>query len=432
MKKNRILLLAALSIGFTACDYNEKYFEGFDEPKAESASKYTVEYTEKTFKEGESAKDEIIPWLNKKYFTCAEGSMASVSYQQEKTEIQEVVALDVDLERNVITKDPTDIYGWLNYATQGEVLWYDGSYSSNTYTEVSAYGAEGEVEAWFISPKVKIEEGDVLSFDAAFRYYAGDALAVYISDDFQGNQGSITNKNTHWDDVTVNFDIAGNESQNLVSVGEMPLDVYAGKSVYIAFVYRGSASGVTTTVQLDNILIKGQRSSNIMKTEVDEYDFKGGEWVFKRTVPSDLLYVTVTMQEADFQLIVDYVTENFDPGYLDTQKVGKGEYYYGASSAYSNWNAKGYTRQKYYDVDGSLAGMSEDEADAYCMERIKEGLVKFVELKYPGPVEQDGQYVNYKVISPIYASNGTFKYQATIMWDEEQGKYLLEALDVID
>ena len=39
MKKNRILLLAALSIGFTACDYNEKYFEGFDEPKAETASK---------------------------------------------------------------------------------------------------------------------------------------------------------------------------------------------------------------------------------------------------------------------------------------------------------------------------------------------------------------------------------------------------------
>lgn len=432
MKKSWILLLAALSIGVAACDYNEKYFEGFDEPEAETASKYTVEYTEKIFKVGESAKDVIIPWLNKKYFTCAEGSFASVSYQQEKTETQEVVALDVDLERNVITKESTQIYGWLNYATKGNVSWYDGSYNANTYTEVSAYNAEGEVEAWFISPKVKVEEGDVLSFEAAFRYYAGDALSVCISDDFQGNQGSITNKYTHWTDVTANFEIAGNESQSLVSVGEMPLDEYAGKSIYVAFVYKGSPSGVTTTVQLDNFLIKGQRSSTVMKTEVDEYDFKGGEWVFKRTVPSDLLYEVVTMQESDFQMVVDYVAENFDKGYLDTQKVGKGEYYYGASSAYSNWNAKGYTRQKYYDVDGTLAGMSEDEADAYCMERVKEGLVKFVELKYPGPVEQNGQFVNYKVISPIYTSSGTFKYQATIVWNEEQNKYVLEALDVMD
>lgn len=38
------------------------------------------------------------------------------------------------------------------------------------------------------------------------------------------------------------------------------------------------------------------------------------------------------MQKEDFQLVVDYVAANFDEGYLDTQKVGQGEYYYGASS----------------------------------------------------------------------------------------------------
>ena len=45
----------------TACDYNEKYFEGFDETDQSNVQKYTVEYTEKTFKETESAKDVIIP-----------------------------------------------------------------------------------------------------------------------------------------------------------------------------------------------------------------------------------------------------------------------------------------------------------------------------------------------------------------------------------
>ena len=69
MKKNIWMVLAAASL-MTACDYNEKYFEGFDETDQSNVQKYTVEYTEKTFKETESAKDVIIPWLTQKYYTC--------------------------------------------------------------------------------------------------------------------------------------------------------------------------------------------------------------------------------------------------------------------------------------------------------------------------------------------------------------------------
>lgn len=50
MKKNIWMVLAAASL-MTACDYNEKYFEGFDETDQSNVQKYTVEYTEKTFKE---------------------------------------------------------------------------------------------------------------------------------------------------------------------------------------------------------------------------------------------------------------------------------------------------------------------------------------------------------------------------------------------
>ena len=49
MKKNIWMVLAAASL-MTACDYNEKYFEGFDETDQSNVQKYTVEYTEKTFK----------------------------------------------------------------------------------------------------------------------------------------------------------------------------------------------------------------------------------------------------------------------------------------------------------------------------------------------------------------------------------------------
>lgn len=111
MKKNIWMVLAAASL-MTACDYNEKYFEGFDETDQSNVQKYTVEYTEKTFKETESAKDVIIPWLTQKYYTCDNGSFASVSYMQETTEIKEVPVLEQDFERNVVDKEATDVAGW--------------------------------------------------------------------------------------------------------------------------------------------------------------------------------------------------------------------------------------------------------------------------------------------------------------------------------
>ena len=41
MKKNIWMVLAAASL-MTACDYNEKYFEGFDETDQSNVQKYTV------------------------------------------------------------------------------------------------------------------------------------------------------------------------------------------------------------------------------------------------------------------------------------------------------------------------------------------------------------------------------------------------------
>ena len=95
----------------------------------------------------------------------------------------------------------------------------------------------------------------------------------------------------------------------------MKLDEFAGKNIYIAFVYEGAPDGVTTSVQIDNVLVMRNESETIVNKEVDEYDYKENEWVFKRTVPSGLLFETITMQKEDFQLVVDYVAANFDEGY---------------------------------------------------------------------------------------------------------------------
>ncbi|MFR7465251.1 MAG: DUF5017 domain-containing protein [Phocaeicola vulgatus] len=131
-----------------------------------------------------------------------------------------------------------------------------------------------------------------------------------MSSTFQGNSGSITNKYTEWEDVTDNFSIPQEPVKgygSMARAGSMKLDEFAGKNIYIAFVYEGAPDGVTTSVQIDNVLVMRNESETIVNKEVDEYDYKENEWVFKRAVPSGLLFETITMQKEDFQLVVDYV-----------------------------------------------------------------------------------------------------------------------------
>ncbi len=429
----KIVGLFIATCAFAACDYNDKYFDGLGEGTTVGVSKYNVEYTDVIFKESESAKDKIVPWLNSKYYTCENSSFAIVSYKQEKSEVKKSDVLSVDFERNVIDKESTNIAGWLNYSFSG-IGWYDKVYSSNTYTELSAYKLTENVESWLISPKNHILTGDKLSFDVCVGNYNGNVLKVLISTNFTGNSGNIKYKNTVWNDVTSSFDIPVTPVKGygtLKTAGTLDLSKYAGQNIYIAFVFEGQPDNVTTTMQLDNVKIERVEKNTVINTEKDEYDFKDGEWIYKRTIPSGLLFETVNMESADFQLIVDYVTENFEEGYLDTQAVGQGEYYYGASSKYSNWNAKGYTRKKYYDVKGDMKDLNTDaEMDAYCIEKIKLGIVKLIELKYPTPVYNNGQVVNYKVISKIYTSTATSSSIAKVIWNEEKSAYELESLDI--
>ena len=72
---------------------------------------------------------------------------------------------------------------------------------------------------------------------------------------------------------------------------------------------------------------------------------------------------------------------------------------------------------------------TDEEMDAYCIEQVKLGLVKFIELVHPEPVFVDGQVTNYKVISSIYTSTGTASYVAKIVWSEEESRFVLESLD---
>ncbi|WP_321480084.1 choice-of-anchor J domain-containing protein [uncultured Bacteroides sp.] len=307
------ILLAGVSSLFTSCN-NEPNFDGLDDlSKPTNLATYTDVYPGENFSADKLAKTVLPAWLLSKYYTCDEGSSASVTYNYETTE-EDVPSISVDFERNIILNAETNISGWFNLATVGDLKWMDKSYN-NVYTQMSANGAAGEVNAWFISPKHKVTKGESLSFDVCIGYWNADCLQVLISSTFQGTNSSVTNSKTKWIDVTSSFTIPQeptNKYGSFATAGSLNLDQYAGQDIYVAFKYVGNGaaeSKATTTIQLDNIKIAGTKTVTTEMT--DEYSYDGAAWNFVRTVPKAALNETFddrTINSGDKTMLTGWVS----------------------------------------------------------------------------------------------------------------------------
>ena len=147
---------------------------------------------------------------------------------------------------------------WYNLnQTGGEEKWEAREYSSNKYAQISAYNtAETTMVAWLITPEIDLNgsNNEVLTFDTKDAYNNGDALEVFISNDFNGNNvGSAT-----WNKLDVQIAKGSNSgyASSFTSSGEIDISSYSGK-VRIGFKYSGGDPSKTTTYQVDEIKVLG-------------------------------------------------------------------------------------------------------------------------------------------------------------------------------
>lgn len=160
------------------------------------------------------------------------------------------------------THPSVTISGWLNHASAGTRTWLARQYGDpvNRYAQATAYNStDGSNVMWLIAPGVNMDlsTGESLSFQYNSGYDNGFALAVVYSNNFDGTTGGIATAT--WTDITSNFTIpAGSSSAygTLATAGSMNVSALTG-TVYFAFRYTGAATGTTTTVQIDNILLSG-------------------------------------------------------------------------------------------------------------------------------------------------------------------------------
>ena len=152
-----------------------------------------------------------------------------------------------------------NLNGWLNANKQGEKYWISKEYLSenNKYIQFSGYGATySTLESWLVSPGITASTNKKISFRTKTGYYKHDALTVYISTDFDGNNSDLFTST--WTDITSNFTIATGPTDGYgswVVSGDADLSAYTGSTIYIMFKYLGDNSTNTTTIQIDDILI---------------------------------------------------------------------------------------------------------------------------------------------------------------------------------
>jgi len=163
-----------------------------------------------------------------------------------------------NFERLVSTRDIEKI-GWQNINVNfGNGRFRKRSKKENTFVQISAYDSEEYVmEVWLISPIIDMDASfdEILTFDTRATFEEGSLLTCWFSRDFKNNI-----KDASWEQLDVEISIGSGDGSNELfkNSGIIELDCLEG-NIRLAFRYLGSDPGLSTTYDLDNILILGEK-----------------------------------------------------------------------------------------------------------------------------------------------------------------------------
>lgn len=154
------------------------------------------------------------------------------------------------------TKDLDDL-GWTNTNVYfGNEKFNKRSSQGNVSMQISAYDTnENPLEVWLITPGINLDNSinEILTFDTKASFDTGSVLSAWVSTDFIGNIDAAT-----WQQLDVNISVGPRSDfeNKYITSGEISLDCLDG-DVSIAFKYLGADPGITTTYEIDNVLVIG-------------------------------------------------------------------------------------------------------------------------------------------------------------------------------
>jgi len=150
--------------------------------------------------------------------------------------------------------------GWINLnVNNGSFKYSLRTFNSNSYMQVSAFNSnENPYEVWLITPAIDLNNStnEQLTFKTNVGFYNGDALSVYVSNDFTGNTADISNATWYLVDANLPNGPSSGYGTTFTDSGAINMSCLDG-NVYVAFKYLGSNTGITTTFQVDDVKVTG-------------------------------------------------------------------------------------------------------------------------------------------------------------------------------
>ena len=150
--------------------------------------------------------------------------------------------------------------GWKNINVHfGNERFRKRSRNENSFVQVSAYDSnEYVMEAWLISPKIDLSglKAARLSFDTRATFEEGSVLSVWFSTDYiEDFNGS------NWHQLKANISVGSRDGSNeiFLNSGTIPIGCIQEK-IHLGFRYLGADPGVSTTYDLDNVLVLGLKN----------------------------------------------------------------------------------------------------------------------------------------------------------------------------
>lgn len=207
-------------------------------------------------------------------------------------------ALDANFEdmwHQNITK--VSLAGWTNLSVKGSNKWDLKAFRGNNYIQASANENKGEMEVYMITPAIVVKENMEFSFDACYGNYKeeGGRIQVLLTSDLSPDDATVTLEEVRkatWHDITSSVDIPvpSETYGTLANACRYGLSDYAGKTIRIAFLYKGDESQTesesetvrkqaTTTVQIDNVSVRTAGfQTEAYTVEALPYRFDGSVW----------------------------------------------------------------------------------------------------------------------------------------------------------
>ena len=150
--------------------------------------------------------------------------------------------------------------GWKNINVNfGNERFRKRSRNESSFVQVSAYDSnEYVMDVWLISPEIDLSglEGAYFSFETRATFEEGSVLTVWFSTDFIEDINESS-----WHQLKGDISIGSRDGSNAIFLnsGAIPIGCIQEK-IHLGFRYLGADPGVSTTYDLDNVLVLGSEN----------------------------------------------------------------------------------------------------------------------------------------------------------------------------